>query len=95
MMGADMLDLVREQVGDDQVRFRWTDASGQVAEVVEATWTLDELAAMERGELVPHPDEFARQPLAEALADARAERASILRRRAATLARHPGIDSED
>jgi hypothetical protein len=58
--------IVREHLPDDRVLFRWTDV--ERAEVCEVTFELDELAAMERREVISDPSPVRRWPLGDAIA---------------------------
>jgi len=82
-----LIDVVQERVGEDSFRYRATDLS--TGELVEVTYSLDELASLERGEEVPAQE--IRVPLADALAAARANGDRLERRKAELRRLHPGI----
>jgi hypothetical protein len=88
-----MIDLKRELLPGDLVRYTWTDA--RTRELCEVTFTLDELAAMQRGEVVARPAPIERENLDEAIAALRARQDQIRAHRDELRRRHPGIDGGD
>jgi hypothetical protein len=87
-----ILDVQQELLPGDRVRLRWTDAiAGQLC---EATYTLDELAAMQRGEVIADPAPVERVDLDAAISALEARQEGLDVRRRDLLDQHPELGEE-
>jgi hypothetical protein len=82
-----------EPVDGDRVLVRWTEfgARPDTAMLCEATWTVDQLAAAQRGEADLDLAPIREWPLADRLATLRAERDQLTARRDALVNQFPEL----
>lgn len=88
--------VVQEPLPDDRVAIRWTELGTRAddAELCEVVFSLDELAAMERGEVVFDPAPITRQPLDEAIAETQARLKDLEEWRDAAVHTWPELKSQ-
>jgi hypothetical protein len=91
-VSPDCIDLITEPLPGDRVALRWTDPARR--EVCEAVFELDQLAAMERGEVVHNPPSIERTNLDDAIASLEARQEGIEVRKADLLDRYPDLGEE-